>query len=166
MKERAIKFKFECQTLRFVAQNVRSTFFFCTTFLYLLNVFPEENDVNLQLSIEIICTKYNNIKLRWRAIVNWAKSGVGSKRRKGTKMVPDHPSSTFGHLLQSWRHIIWSRKNFLTRGTKIIIFLIWLFSKNTLMRNYTLFLIVRKVPLIKKSFLMKTVILLIPSILS
>ena len=139
MKERAIKFKFECQTLRFVAQNVRSTSFFCTTFLYLLNVFPEENDVNLQLSIEIICTKYNNIKLRWRAIVNWAKSGVGSKRRKGTKMVPDHPSSTFGHLLQSWRHIIWSRKNFLTRGTKIIIFLIWLFSKNTLMRNYTLF---------------------------
>ena len=39
--------------------------------------FSEESDLDLQLSIEKLRTKYNNIKKRWRAIVDRAKVGSG-----------------------------------------------------------------------------------------
>ena len=39
--------------------------------------FSEESDLDLQLSIEKLRTKYNNIKKRWQAIVDRAKVGSG-----------------------------------------------------------------------------------------
>ena len=39
--------------------------------------FSEESDIDLEVSIEKLRTKYNNMKKQWRAIVDRAKVGSG-----------------------------------------------------------------------------------------